>query len=56
MLRTGRPQGQVPLLAADCVGVLIIREGDPISEPLVGRPMHGSGGHKQGKGDTESKV
>lgn len=38
VLRAGRPQGQVSLLAADCVIALAIGEGAPISEPLVGRP------------------
>lgn len=31
-----RLQGQVPLLAADCVVALPIGEGEPIAEPLVG--------------------
>lgn len=43
MLRAGRPEGQIPLLATDCVGALIIGEGGPISEPLVGRPVMGIG-------------
>lgn len=47
MLRAGRPEGQVSLLAADRVIALTIREGAPISEPLVGRPA-GQGDQQQG--------
>lgn len=50
MLRAGRPEGQVSLLAADCVIALTIRERAPISEPLVGRPAgpRGSATGRQG--------
>lgn len=39
MLRAGRPEAQVPLLAADRVVALTLGEGAPISEPLVGGPV-----------------
>lgn len=38
VLWAGRPEGQVSLLAADRVIALAIREGVPISEPLIGGP------------------
>lgn len=47
MLRAGRPEAQVPLLAADRVVALTLGEGAPISEPLVGGPV-GRGGQQQG--------
>ena len=43
MLRAGRPEGQVSLLAADRVVALTVREGAPISEPLVGGSAGPSG-------------
>lgn len=39
MLGAGRPEAQVPLLAADRVVALTLGEGAPISEPLVGGPV-----------------
>lgn len=39
VLGAGWPEGQVPLLAADCVVALTISERTPISEPLVGGPV-----------------
>lgn len=52
MLRAGRPQGQVPLFAADCVVALTLGERAPISEPLVGGPV-GPGGQQQGGRGTQ---
>ena len=43
MLWAGRPEGQVSLLAADRVVALTVREGAPISEPLVGGSAGPSG-------------
>lgn len=39
VFRTGWSKGQIPLLAADCVVALTVRDGGPISEPLVGGPV-----------------
>lgn len=47
MLGAGRPEDQVPLLAADGVVALTLGEGAPIPEPLVGGPV-GRGGQQQG--------
>jgi hypothetical protein len=52
VLGTGRPEGQVPLLAADCVVALTIREGVPISEPLVGGPV-GQRHEEEERGGTQ---
>lgn len=50
MLRAGRPEGQVPLLAADRVVALTLGEGGPISEPLIGWPVERGGQQRGGRG------
>lgn len=50
VLRAGRPESQVSLLAADRVVALTVREGAPISEPLVGGPAGARAGQQRGGG------
>lgn len=51
VLRAGRPESQVSLLAADRVVALTVREGAPISEPLVGGPAGARAGQQPGVGE-----
>lgn len=49
MLGAGQPEYQVPLFAADCVVALNVREGAPISKPLIGGPTGPRGSASRGR-------